>query len=225
MSPSKQSKQSKARKALADVAEKLAKLSQREQELMEEARVARRRLDEAHARFLEHVEEGAVLLDGSAGDDEERRLHGELTTADAAVKSPQWSARTEGFRRARLRLDAERQRLTAEHFDDLAAELVEEAKVLRDDTRSWLAGRTAFALADLAGRHAALTAAWLVLERDSGMSTHTRLDVGHEFAVEVVGDPLALCVPRVVIGGDPTISSEPAPALVAGGHGVFPLDD
>lgn len=194
---------SKAWKKLEEIERKLAEIPAKERDLTTRYAQAKRRVEELHGQLSDAIERGAIGTDGSTSDADVQTLHGEIAAAQSAVDNGRWHAESEGLRRARQKLEAERLKIARENFDDLAAELVKSSastRVMLDE-----------AIASVEKASAAwgsIAAAWLALERagEYGRSPSTRLDVP-AFPISLTGDLDAEPIPFVVMDAakDPTI--------------------
>ena len=105
-----------------------------------------------------------------------------------------------GLIRAKARLQAERAKVAIDSFDELAAELVEEAKSIRSELDDAVKVVSA-----VAGKRQSIGQAWLALERAAEMSRHTRLDIP-KFPFDLVNDVDVLPIPSILDPArDPTL--------------------
>lgn len=192
----------KARKKLADIDARLAAIAQSERQLSTDYGAARDRVEDLQAQLEEAFEQGAIGLDGSTEEDV-RKVHGILAMAKTDADPELFERKRAGLSSAKRKLEAERTRIAVENFDDLAAELVDDAQNVQADL-----GEAMNVVAAVAKRWQALAAAWLALERgaDLGRNHATRLDIP-KFPIDVIGDLDALPVPPSLAQGDPTIKS------------------
>lgn len=155
------------------------------------------------AELEEAFEQGAIGLDGSPSDEQVRRLHGILATAKTDADPELFERKRAGLHSAKQKLEGERTRTAVENFDDLAAELTDEAQKVQGDL-----GDAMNVVSAVAQKWQALAAAWLALERgaDLGRNPATRLDIP-KFPIDVTGDLDALPIPPSLAQGDPTIKS------------------
>jgi DNA repair exonuclease SbcCD ATPase subunit len=194
---------SKARKKLEDIEARLAAIGESERALSTEYGAARSRVEELQLELEEAFEQGAIGLDGSPSDEQVRKLHAVLAKAKTEADPELFERKRAGLQRARQKLEAERVRVATENFDDLAAELVEDAQNVRSEFDEALT-----VIGAVAQRWQSLASAWLTLERaaDLGRDYATRLDIP-KFPLDVTGDLDAMPIPPSLADGDPTITS------------------
>jgi hypothetical protein len=137
--------------------------------------------------------------DGSPANESQRKLLGELAAVEAKATDRSWGPKLEGLRRRKLALQAERQRIAADHQDDLIAELHEEGEQVHTELVAAVE-----AMYPVRDRWAALAGAYREFKAARGGPQATgRLDLP-PFPVEI--GPLPEPVPAALAEDrDPTI--------------------
>lgn len=196
----------KARKKLAEIEKKLDEIAAAEVSLNDERRAVINEAEELRDLWSRAIGDGSLNLDGTpppGANEAVRDLSAEFAAAKSKAESDSFSVRADGLRHRRQALESERQRVAVEHFDELSAELIDEAASVRADLDD--AVKVVVAVAQ---RWHSLGQAWLALERaaDMGRNHATRLDIP-KFPLDVIGDANVMPIPPTLTGADPTIRS------------------